>query len=519
VRCVAGRADAVASDADGSLSKAVAACVASDREGPPPASSPPWHALLFCLFCLLSPLCQPARAEYVGEVWRGGEFVAPLSVSADDRGGSCWVADGDGGAVVRLAEDGAELWRGTWSDRPSSLSANWGDGSCWIADADAGQVVHLAADGNELWRGTGFGRPSSLSANSLDGSCWVADSEGGQVVHLAADGAELWRGTGFGSPVSVSVLVWDGSCWVADAGSGEVVHLAQDGAELWRGGAFSSPVSVSVSMRDWTCWVADTGSSQVVHVATDGTELSRSGGFSSPASVATNAGEGTCWVADTDLGQVVLLGPDGSEWWRGTGFASPSHLAANHLDWSCWVADTANGHIVRLAYYYTLTFTGDSGQITVDGVSHALPWAEDIVIGSLVTLEAVPDATSDFLGWSGDFSGAANPMTITADADYTTGVEFSGAGPALPLAARGEETILVNGVERDPGSSAERAALPPARGTWPYHCAIGQNDGSSVAPVFPKDVLLREALHWTGDSPLVSQRAGTAFPVIDNRRP
>ena len=188
-------------------------------------------------------------------------------------------------------------------------------------------------------------------------------------------------------------------------------------------------------------------------------------------------------------------------------------------DGSCWVADATNGQVVRLAYYYTLTFTGDSGQIAVDGVSHALPWAEDSVIGSLVTLEALPDATSDFLGWSDDFSGAANPMTITADADYTIGVDFSGAGHALALAASGEGTILVNGVERDPGSSAERAALPLARRAWPYHCAIGQNDGSSVAPVFPKDVLLREALHWTGDSPLVPQRAGTAFPVIDNRRP
>jgi hypothetical protein len=222
VRCVAGRANAVESGADGSLIRAVAACVASDRVGQPPPASPPWHALLFSLFCLLSPLCQPARADYVGEVWRGGEFVAPLSVSADDCGGSCWVAD------------------------------------------------------------------------------------------------------------------------------------------------------------------------------------------------------------------------------------------------------TANGQVVRLAYYYTLIFTGDSGRITVDGVSHALPRAEDIAIGSLVTLEAVPEAASEFLGWSGDFSGATTPMTITADADYIIGVEFTGAGHARALTASGEGTILVDGVEQvtpwsarfEPGTSVTLEPLP-----------------------------------------------------------
>jgi len=467
VKRVTGIPDAVRSDADDSLSKA-AACAASSAEGLPSASPRLWHALLLCFLWLLPAIPQPAWAEYVAETWRGGEFVAPLSVSADDHQGSCWVADGDGGEVVHLGDDSGELWSGTGFDGPSSLSANWNDGSCWVASADVGEIIHLAADGSELWSGTAFSRPSALSVNSADGSCWVADADAGQVIHLAADGTELWRGSGFGSPVSVSVLVWDGSCWVADAGSGEVVHLGQDGSELWRGDAFTSPVSVSVSMRDWTCWVADAGSGQVVHVATDGTELSRSGGFSSPVSVATNAGEGTCWVADSDLGQVVLLGPDGSEWWRGGGFASPSDLTANHADWSCWVADTGNGQVVRLAYVYTLTFTGAGGQVAVNGVTHSLPWVEGFGMGSPVTVEALPDATSDFTGWFGDFSGTTNPMAIVADADYVIGLEFAAAGHALTLDASGQGRILVDGVERvtpwsatfEPGVDVTVEALP-----------------------------------------------------------
>ena len=90
------------------------------------------------------------------------------------------------------------------------------------------------------------------------------------------------------------------------------------------------------------------------------------------------------------------------------------------------------------------------------------------MIGSAVTLEALPDAACDFVGWSGDFSGTTNPMTVTADADYTIGVGFTGAGHALTLGASGQGTILVDGVERvtpwsarfEPGASVTLEALP-----------------------------------------------------------
>jgi hypothetical protein len=90
------------------------------------------------------------------------------------------------------------------------------------------------------------------------------------------------------------------------------------------------------------------------------------------------------------------------------------------------------------------------------------------VLGAAVTLEALPDATRDFLGWSGDFSGTTNPMTITTDADYTIGVDFTGAGHALTLAASGQGTILLDGVEQvtpwsarfEPGTSVTLEAVP-----------------------------------------------------------
>ncbi len=57
--------------------------------------------------------------------------------------GSSWVADSGHNEVVHLAADGTELWRGGSFSDPQSVSVNWADGSCWVADTNNGEVVHL----------------------------------------------------------------------------------------------------------------------------------------------------------------------------------------------------------------------------------------------------------------------------------------------------------------------------------------------------------------------------------------
>jgi hypothetical protein len=44
---------------------------------------------------------------------------------------------------VHLSASGAELWRGGGFNQPKSVSANPADGSCWVADTNNNQVVHL----------------------------------------------------------------------------------------------------------------------------------------------------------------------------------------------------------------------------------------------------------------------------------------------------------------------------------------------------------------------------------------
>jgi DNA-binding beta-propeller fold protein YncE len=53
------------------------------------------------------------------------------------------VADTANNQVVHLAASGRELWRGGGFNRPVSVSVNPNDGSCWVADTYNNQVVHL----------------------------------------------------------------------------------------------------------------------------------------------------------------------------------------------------------------------------------------------------------------------------------------------------------------------------------------------------------------------------------------
>ena len=79
------------------------------------------------------------------------------------------MADFENNQVTHLSESGTELWRGGGFHYPVSVSVNPTDGSCWVADEVNDQVVHLAENGAELWRGGGFYWPESVSVNPVDG--------------------------------------------------------------------------------------------------------------------------------------------------------------------------------------------------------------------------------------------------------------------------------------------------------------------------------------------------------------
>jgi hypothetical protein len=96
--------------------------------------------------------------------------------------------------------------------------------------------------------------------------------------------------------------------------------------------------------------------------------------------------------------------------------------------------------------YYKLTLTKvGNGSVRVNGDLHTLPWSGSFLAGTPVTLQAVPDASWYFAGWSGDVTGSANPILVTMDSDQSITASFTEETLHLELAAVSEGSIKLDG--------------------------------------------------------------------------
>lgn len=84
-----------------------------------------------------------------------------------------------------------------------------------------------------------------------------------------------------------------------------------------------------------------------------------------------------------------------------------------------------------------------AGTVTLDppGGSYAL--------GASVTLTAIPAAGWYFGGWSGDASGAANPLALEIEGDASITAQFNDAGaPGVSCGIGPELAFLIPGLAR-----------------------------------------------------------------------
>jgi uncharacterized repeat protein (TIGR02543 family) len=75
--------------------------------------------------------------------------------------------------------------------------------------------------------------------------------------------------------------------------------------------------------------------------------------------------------------------------------------------------------------------------------------------GTMVTLAATPDAGYQFAGWSGDLTDAANPVTITMDADKNVTVTFTALPP--PQYTLSVNVVGLGDVTSNPSSAVHNA--------------------------------------------------------------
>lgn len=102
---------------------------------------------------------------------------------------------------------------------------------------------------------------------------------------------------------------------------------------------------------------------------------------------------------------------------------------------------------------YTLTTTaGTGGSVTPGGVYPA---------GSTVTVTAIPDATHDFSGWSGDAGGTANPLGVPMNGNKAVQANFTPRLFALTTSAAGGGSVTPGG-SYPFGSVVTLTAVPEA---------------------------------------------------------
>lgn len=210
-------------------------------------------------------------------------------------------------------------------------------------------------------------------------------------------------------------------------------------------------------------------------------ELPWSGSFASGATVALEAVPQSGWEFGSWSGEA-------------SGSANPISVTMNG---NKSITATFN----QLAYTLSLTGSGD-GSVKVNGTGHSLPWSEQFLSNSEVTLEAVPQSGWQFTTWSGDASGNANPITVTMSGAKDIAATFTRISYTLNLSQTGNGSVKVNGtVHSLPWSgqfySGEQVTLEATASsgwrfggwsgdmTWPGDMLIVTMDGSkSIAANF-----------------------------------
>jgi streptogramin lyase len=252
------------------------------------------------------------------------EYRLDLSLSSGDGRSSAWdaatpgraipwVADADGGGLLRLTPDGRDLVRrvdaGLWF---LDLAADTSTATIWAAEYFDGSLSRYdAAGGRQLVLPSDGARTVAVSSDGAD--IWVASFRDGRIDRRDVNGTLLWHDI-TGSHTEDLLVSTDGGLWAAgwfESGAGEVrlyLHdqLVRQYEDLQR------PVALAEASRERIV-VVDRADRRVRSYDPLGVETSRSGQiFLDPVDVCPD-GTGGVWVADPGRGGIVRLNRDLAE--------------------------------------------------------------------------------------------------------------------------------------------------------------------------------------------------------------
>jgi hypothetical protein len=326
--------------------------------------------------------------------------------------------------VLSLAVSGTDLFAGTYDG--IFLSTN--NGASWTAvntgistGSKKKSIYAIAESGTNLfvgaWNGGVF-----LSTNN--GTSWTAVNNGintgslnASIFALAVSGTDIFAGTNQGG---VFHSTNNGTIWTevntgltnktvnAFTVSGTNLFAATSGGD---GGVFLS----TNNGASWRAVNEGLPKSTVLTLAVSGTNLFAGTWYG--LFLSTN--NGTSWTAvntglNSNLTSINALAVSGPDLFAGT------HQGV-------WRRPLAEMLPFMQAHTLDITKSGSGGgQVKVNDVPHTIPYSNGFTNGENITLEAIPDTSSLFQGWSAFGSTLpANPYSFTMpDSDIAITARF-----------------------------------------------------------------------------------------------
>jgi len=161
----------------------------------------------------------------------------------------------------------------------------------------------------------------------------------------------------------------------------------------------------------------------------------------------SKAGDGSGNVATDYFGTLLL--PGGTTYAHGTvvTLTATPNTGSTFAGWSGAVTTTTNPLVLTMDTDKTVTATftlnpAATSTLTINttgngkGAVSVNPPGAIFAAGTIVTLTAVPSATSSFTGWSGAVTSIANPITLTMDANKEVTATFATYLNYLPIVLR-----------------------------------------------------------------------------------
>ena len=414
----------------------------------------------------------------------------PSGIAADPAGGRLWISD-DNAARIYQVRFGADGSFGTADDLVSDLDGLVGAGCddlkdvtyddendrlfvvsragleiCEIRPGADGKFDGAAPSGDDVVTtvslvGSGITAPEGIVYDPLSrvgGSLVVAD-KGTRDLYEFEPAGGLLRRIDVAFPASVrpsGVTIAPGSTnpvlrnyYVADRGQDNNIDPLENDGRLFEVVAVpllgNGAPSVDAGLPQTIEWPAD-------EVSLDG-EVSDDG-HPYPPSTVTSA-----WSLQSGPGGVTFASA-GSPDTTAT-FSAPGSYVLQLLadDFELSTSDTVT---ITLTQSFTLSVnSAGPGSVTLDPPGGVYP------AGTSVTVSALPDADSAFLGWSGDLTGTANPETVVVSADTSATASF---------ATLYDVSTSVSG----PGS----LALDPPGGSYPAGTLVSVSATPDAGAVF-----------------------------------